>query len=199
MIAFPHTFSAEKTFLSQDLPSDAQTALNSLAGKGYSVQLGMTPSDAEQIMTLALQPSIRNYCRSDSTDRFKNLSTTEEWLTKGRHVFLLKTSSDEIAGYGWIGPGTSAYVPDASLTGGIRVSELHQGRGLATPFLAVMLGYTKQQYPDQTLWFGAWQSNTGAVHVYEKLGFTTIASEPTTRSTDTDEIVNDSRLFMRFQ
>lgn len=198
MTTFPTSFSPNETVITDtDLSADGASALSDLREKGYRVQLGITKKDAEALTTIVTQPSIQQYCPGDCTERFKDVAMTEHWLQKGRLVFLLKSSENKIAGYGWTGPSTSEHVPDATLTGGIRISELHQGRKLAAPYLAVILDYTKQFAPGEVMWFGTWGSNAGAVHTYEKLGFETVAREPAERVTPSGERTNDTRLFMR--
>lgn len=87
--------------------------------------------------------------------------------------------------------------PKRYLTGALRISEDFQGQGLAAPFLAVLLSYTRTAYPDDTLWFETWESNAGAVHVYEKLGFQLVTMHPDTRPTlMCNNPITDNRLFM---
>lgn len=197
--SFPTTCTDTPLWLeAHDVAPHQRTHLETLADRGYRVQIGLTREDALQLSTLSQQPLIRTYARADSETRFKDYAATEQWLAKGRLVFLLKpVDSPVVAGYGWTGPGTSPYVPAGTLTGGLRLSELHQGRGLARPFLSLVLAYTQRKKPNDVMWFGTWQSNEAAVHIYETVGFTTVADHPDHRLTLDGKTVDDVRLFMQ--
>ena len=201
MNLFPTHFSPEITWLdSSTLTDNGELSLASLQAKGYDIQLGITEKDVAELTALSFQHSIREYCPNDCTERFKDRATTETWFKKGRVAFLLKErSSGAIAGYGWSGPGKNEHIPRGTLTGALRLSELYRGQGLATPFLAVMLDYTTNNWPEDVLWFEAWESNAGAVHIYEKFGFETVDERPDTRPTADGGIANDVRLFMQLK
>lgn len=187
---FPTTF-AEAT---QPLPNDE------LAAKRYEVHLGLTRAYAEAIIAMALEPAIREYCPNDSASRFANLAATEQWLSKGRAVFLLLKRTDDglqLAGYGWVGDGTSSHVPGGQTTFAIRIGEAGQGQGLATPYMRAILTAAVTIYGAQKLWLETWQSNGAAVHVYHKLGFVDVDQEPGERPTASGGTVADTRLYMQ--
>lgn len=174
-----------------------QSALADLAAKGYYIQLGLTRSNVTALQTLSLQPSIREYCPNDCTKRFHDEATTADWLGKGRAAILLvQADTGEIAGYGWVGDGTSEHVPGGTETFAIRLSEAHQGKGLATPYNQVIVDVARQLYGSEHMWGEAWQSNAAAVHIYQKIGFVIIGSEPTTRPTAAGGTTQDTRLYM---
>ncbi|QQS19234.1 GNAT family N-acetyltransferase [Candidatus Saccharibacteria bacterium] len=110
---------------------------------------------------------------------------------------LKESATGELAGIAWTGPGTSPHIPGGKLTGGVRLSEHFQGLGLATPFLTVVLEYTRHEYSSDLLWFESWQSNAGAIHIYQKLGFQIIKTEPGQRPTTTGDTTPDTRLYMK--
>lgn len=198
MNEFPTTLSEDVVWLEgSSLSESAKPYFESLVEKNFRVQLGITENDVMQLGTISLQPSIREYCPKDCTDRFKDIPTARRWQQKGRVTFLLKDMNGVIAGYGWSGPGMNEHVPGATLTGALRISEPYQGRGLATPFLAVILAYAHMSWPTSTLWFEAWQSNASAFHIYKKLGFEVVDSAPSTRPSADGNTVEDTRLFMR--
>lgn len=116
MNTFPKDFVTEHTLLDTNLLSAAgQNMLSTLSEKGFAVRVGLTTEDTRSLSQLSLQQSIREYCPNDCTKRFKDLETTREWLRKGRETFLLvDTKTEAIAGYGWIGPGTSELVPSGT-------------------------------------------------------------------------------------
>ena len=180
-----------------DTEGSTAAALQTLAEKGFYVQLGITAADVTALQALSHQTSILKYCPRDCTERFKDEPTVRHWLLKERLVFLLKEKSTErLAGVAWTGPGTSPHVPDGKLTGGLRLSETFQGLGLATPFLKVVLKQTKNEYSRELLWFECWASNAGAVHVYQKLGFNIVETESASRPTPTGASEPDTRTYM---
>ena len=180
-----------------DTEGSTAAALQTLAEKGFYIQLGITVADVTALQELSRQASILKYCPRDCTERFKDEPTVRHWLLKERLVFLLKEKSTErLAGIAWTGPGTSPHIPEGKLTGGLRLSEAFQGLGLATPFLSVVLEYTKHEYSSELLWFECWQSNAGAVHIYQKLGFNIVETESASRPTPTGASEPDKRTYM---
>ena len=180
-----------------DTEGSTAAALQTLAEKGFYVQLGITAEDVAALQALSHQTSILKYCPRDCTERFKDEPTVRHWLLKERLVFILKEKSTErLAGVAWTGPGTSPHISEGKLTGGLRLSETFQGLGLATPFLKVVLEHTKNEYSRECLWFECWASNAGAVHVYQKLGFNIVETESASRPTTTGVSEPDTRTYM---
>lgn len=202
MINFPVSFE-EKTVplpLYKLKESDRQLA-QQLADKGYEVHIGLTPEFTDAIAKVAKQPSIREYCANDSAERFKNRESAQRWLTKGRAVFLLLRRTDNkndlhLAGYGWSGRATSPHVPGGETTFALRVSETDQGHGLAIPFARLIVNATAAFYGAPHIWLETWASNTGAVHIYHKLGFQTVAKKPAQRPKPDGSTAPDTRLYM---
>lgn len=197
---FPTTFATETRYMgSTDMNQAGQSSLSKLFDKGYHIQIGILERDVSQLQALSRQTSILKYCPKDCTERFKDTPTTQKWLTKKRLVFLLKErATDDVAGIAWTGPGTSPNILGGTLTGGIRISEKHQGKGLAAPFLQAELEYTKQFFSDDLLWFECWQSNAGAAHIYQKIGFKIVGTEPGQRVTPSGDYEPDTRVYMVF-
>lgn len=198
MSTYPTTFSDAPVRLSGEQLSDiGQTALRTLENKGYYIQLGLSRADLDALQALSLQPSIREYCPNDCTKRFRDEATTVDWLSKGRAALLLiETATRAIAGYGWIGDGTSEHVPGGTETFAIRLSEAHQGKGLATPYNQVIVDIARQLYGSRHMWGEAWQSNAAAVHIYGKIGFEIVGSEPVQRPTADGGTTDDVRLYI---
>lgn len=201
MKPFPTNFVKKSTIVSVAGLDDAgQFALQKLHDSGYELQHGMTRQYADAIKKLATQPSICTYCIKDGTSRFCDQESTGRWLEKGRAVFLLVEShSGNIAGYAWSGPETSPQVPEGKVTVAMRISEDYQGRGLATPYLQCVVSATKHLYEATGFWLETWQSNAGAVHVYQKVGFIPVAQETGNRTVPDGEPIVDTRLYMELQ
>lgn len=199
MKPFPTALSKVKKYLQpKSAESTSTDSLQVLSEKGFSVQLGITEADISALQSLSVQASILKYCPKDCTERFKDEETVRKWMEKQRLVFLLKeTATGRLAGIAWTGPGKSPHIPFGKLTGGLRLSELFQGRGLASPFLQVSLEYTRQNYSSDLLWFECWQSNAGAVHIYQKLGFEILETKPGQRITPSGTYEPDTRVYMK--
>ncbi len=179
-------------------PAGKQAA-DELASAGYEVRLGLSRKYAADIIEMAKEPAIREFCPNDIGSRFKDLTATEQWLAKHRAVFLLvKKDADglRLAGYGWVGPAGSSHVPDGENTLAIRIGQIGQGQGLATPFTKLMADSSAVLYDAKNLWLETWQSNGGAVHVYHKAGFEDVAEAPAKRPTAAGGQVQDTRQFM---
>lgn len=201
MIPFPDSYVSElRPLPAEQVSEDGRAAIESLRTKGYEVQAGLTPEYADAIAVMALEPSIKEYCPNDSGSRFINRQTTAEWLSKKRATFLLLNKSDdgqfELAGYGWVGAKQNSLIPGGETTFSLRVSENHQGKGLASPFSVSMLAAATAIYGAKHMWLETWESNGGAVHIYHKIGFQDVASKQEERPTATGQMVADTRLFM---
>lgn len=198
MSTFPTTFSQPTPLDPTELSAEGAAAYQVLTSRGYALELGLAEADVQSLAQLSQQPSILEYCPNDCRTRFKDVETAAHWFTKGRLVFLLKAqASGEIAGYGWSGPGTTEHIPEGTLTAAVRLSEAHQGKGLAAPFLQVLGDYTTGYAPHERLWLEGWESNAGAIHIYQKLGFRHVTSQPASRPTANGGVVNDTRLYMQ--
>lgn len=174
-------------------------AADELASAGYEIRVGLSRQYAADIIDMAKEPAIREFCPNDIGSRFKDLAATEQWLSKHRAVFLLikkEADGSRLAGYGWVGPVESTQVPAGENTLAIRIGQLGQGQGLATPYTKLMADGSAILYDAKNLWLETWESNGGAVHVYHKAGFEDVAKEPSERPTAAGGHVQDTRLFM---
>ena len=201
MIPFPdHYDDALQALPAEHMSEAGQQAIESLKEKGYEVQTGLTMEYADAIAVLSREPSIQEYCPKDCSERFASRETTAKWLSKKRATYLLLQILDDgqkqLAGYGWVGAKQTAQVPGGETTFSLRVGENHQGKGLATPFALAMLAAAEATYGAPHMWLETWASNGGAVHIYNKLGFNTIAEKPDERPSVSGQMVADTRLYM---
>ena len=201
MMPFANGLDAATHILPADRFGEAGAqAIEQLAAKGYEVHYGLTPEFATAIITMAREPSIREYCPRDSGERFVDLDSTKLWLSKGRTVFLLLKRTDsgelQLAGYGWAGAATSGQVPGGQSTFALRMGEAGQGQGLATPFAQLIVSAATVLYSAQNMWLETWASNGAAVHIYHKLGAVQVAEKPDQRPLPNGETVADTRLYM---
>src|SRR5665213_2932826 len=121
MMPFADSLDTDTHALPADRLGQAGTeTLGELAAKGYEIHYGLTQEFAKAIIAMAREPSIREYCPRDSGERFVDLVSTEQWLSKGRTMFLLLKRTDrgdlQLAGYGWAGEATTKHVPGGEST-----------------------------------------------------------------------------------
>jgi ribosomal protein S18 acetylase RimI-like enzyme len=204
MIPFPKTYDSELQTLPAEQMSEAgKQAIESLKTKGYEVCVGLTPEYADAIAVMTQEPSIREYCPKDSSERFTNRETTAAWLSKERATYLLlhkaEDGSTQLAGYGWVGAKQTSHVPGGATTFSLRVSEGHQGKGLASPFSVSMLAAAQAVYDASHMWLETWASNGGAVHIYHKIGFVDVDEVADQRPSISGEQVPDIRIFMKLE
>lgn len=199
MSSFPDGFTDTTTPIDASLLNqEGKDAVAFLAERGYQVHTGLNLDYTDQIIAMALEPGIREYCPKDCTQRFADRTTTETWLSKKRAAFLLLKETDqglELAGYGWSGSATSSKVPGGETTFAIRIGEAGQGQGLATPFARLIVQASAILYDAKDFWLETWGMNAGAVHVYHKIGFETVAEQPDKRPSSAGE-VSDIRVYM---
>jgi len=201
MSNFPNGYvDATKPLNADALDQTSADGLAKLAEEGYEVHVGLTEELAEQIIQMALEPNIREYCPNDCAQRFKDMASISEWLAKRRAMFVLlkRDENDELilAGYGWAGDGASEHVPGGETTFAIRIGDIAQGQGLAAPFAWLIVAGSAVLFQAHKYWLETWASNAGAVHIYHKIGFKDIAQEASQRPTQAGGIVEDTRLYM---
>jgi len=199
MIPFPDGFMEATQKLPEVRLGEAGTqAVQKLASQGYEVHVGLTPEFAEAVSIMAREPSIREYCPRDSGERFSDRASTERWLSKKRSMFLLLKRTDDklsLAGYGWSGAGSSPHVP-GGITFAIRIGKAGRGQGLSTPFSWLIVAGSAILYGARDIWLETWATNAGAVHVYHKIGFITVAEKPDERLLPDGGAVPDIRVYM---
>jgi hypothetical protein len=191
MSDLPQTFT-EPQDLPPDLSGDVEQARVDLAEKGYKVMLGLNQSYAEALISMTLEPHIKQNCPNDSGKRFVNLETTRLWLTKngGRAVFLLVRLSDNaLAGYGWAGAGGVPEVEGGKFTFAVRVGEIGLGKRLSTSFCTIIVQGSAALYGVADFWLETWMNSESAIHAYHHVGFQNVTHIETDHGT---------RLFMRY-
>ena len=195
---FPTGFATQTSTLDEALFKEADAALiRQLSDKGYAVHAGLTAKYAGDIMQMCLQPSIKEYCPNDCGRRFKDLEAAKQWLAKGRAAFLLvHKTNNSLVGYGWAGRETSPHVPGGETTFAIRIGESHQGQGLSTPYLRLIIAATAAIYGARNIWLETWASDAAAVHIYHKLGCIDVNQVEDQRPTADGSTMSDTRLYM---
>ncbi len=187
------------TLISGEYGEKCNESLNVLSQKGFEVHLGISEEFTDQLIEMAKEDAIKEYCPNDSETRFTNLETINKWLKKEKAVFLLvENNGDELnlAGYGWVGKEKNNQVDKGDVTFALRVGTSYQGKGLATPFSSVVIYGSNAIYGAQNIWLATWSSNAGAVHVYKKIGFEIVSATSSKRKTLNGNEVEDTRLLM---
>lgn len=200
MSNLPNTFAEKTEPLNKGLSKICDEAIENLESKGYEVRLGLTTEYADQITVMAQEPAILENCPKDAATRFTDRAATEAWLARLRGVFLLLKKTDDgepkLAGYGWISAEPSEHVPAGESSWAIRVGQDHQGQGLSTPFSTLIVYGSAKVYGVSNIWLSTWESNGAAIHVYHKLGFKDVFSEPVHREHLDGEGFDDTRQYM---
>lgn len=201
MIPLPTHFTEQTTKLTPDkLDEGSVESLNILEEKSYEVHYGLTIKYADDIAKMCLEPGIKEYCPKDWTGRFADRESTKKWLAKGRGTFLLLKREGEdlkLAGYGWVGKGNNENIDGGETTFAIRIGDSAQGQGLATHFARLIVYGSKNIYDAKNIWLETWQSNSGAVHVYHKIGFTDVNKIELDRPRPDGSSVSDTRIYMK--
>lgn len=199
MTDFPTTFDDEVRPLPQGLGQAGDEAVKKLEERGYEVRVGLTEELADRITVMSQEPSIREFCPKDCTQRFADREAAGHWLSKQRVVFLLMKKEEgrlSLAGYGWAGPGVSSHAPGGKNTFAVRVGQAGQGQGLAAPFSWLIIAGTAVLYGARDFWLETWASNGGAVHIYHKIGFVTVDEQVDERSSRDGKTIADTRVYM---
>lgn len=200
MMDFPIDFTDKPQPLKAGYDSKTDAALRILEERGLVVLHGLTAELSDQISKLALEEHIKEYCPRDCTaERFADRESTRKWLSRGHAFFSLarpKGDGWEVIGYGWSGPKTVGEVPGGKVTFAVRLAKAGLGQKLSLPFSQAIIGATAGIYHADGFWLETWQSNGGAVHVYEELGYKLVTKKASRRPTVSDGEVEDTRLFM---
>lgn len=201
MASFPTDFASYSTVIQKGLGPRGDEAIDFLASKGFVVLDGFTEKLAEEVMEIAKQPHIKEYCPRDCMpERFGSIEATKQWLGKGHAMFILAkdlgNENYQAVGYGWTGPKTTPEIPGGKTTFALRIGEVGVGQKLAVPFSQVILSATKQIYGGEHFWLETWASNGAGVHTYKKLGFVEVSTKPGQRPTASGELVDDERVYM---
>jgi hypothetical protein len=201
MISWPDKFDdATRPLPTGNLGQAGAEAARKLAERGYEVHAGLTSELAAQVLTMSTEPSIREFCPKDLSERFIDRAATERWLAKKRAAFLLFRREDSgslgLAGYGWSGAGSNHYAPKGDTTFAVRIGEAGQGHGLAAPFSWLIIAASTYLYGAQDFWLETWASNGGAVHIYHKIGFVTVAEQSSERLVPDGKTITDTRIYM---
>lgn len=115
--------------------------------------------------------------------RFKNITALQNWLSKGKTLFVLETEPGDLLGFAWVSqkalPTISqplfeiAHPENYQLTFGIRLYGAARGQGLAIPFLRLVLAKFKNQ--SSQFWLKTKAGNLPAVETYKTIGFQQVA------------------------
>ncbi len=196
MTDFPDSFGEVTILQAGQLDPKLDPYINDLNTKGYKVAQGLNEDYAEQIVAMAKEPAIREYCPNDAEERFTNVESAKAWLSRAKAVFLLIDSSNKLAGYGWVGVEPVTHIENSEVTFALRIGQSAGGKGLATPFSYLILYGANVLFGAKNIWLATWGSNAAAVHIYHKIGFKDAIEYPLTRQRPDGSKVDDHRYYM---
>ena len=104
----------------------------------------------------------------------------ETWYAKERYPFALLDTDGTLAGIIWFGPkefpevvqGKMPQTPNPWDTFAIRLYPPYRGQRLAFPFSEFVFKAYIEMMPGRSVWLDTQNENSGAIRLYEKLGFT---------------------------
>lgn len=140
----------------------------------------------KQLIAKSQQPAILKYTPKDATSRFKDKSSLNNWLKKGREIFWLIGQNDDLAGIVWYGkskyPLGTSQPGEPDETFAIRIYEGYSGHGLAVPFMKLSLKTLMELrqntgFETNGLWLQTDIDNPAAVAVYTKFGYQEVARD----------------------
>lgn len=176
MAQFPETFTTEPITVNPDeMPAELAEPFYNLQEKGFSVVIGLEPSEVPSLTEIAGQSGVLEYCARDLAERWGSYEMAERQLAKdgGRGVSLLKeTATWDTAGFGWLGKASDE---ERGYTGGdntfaIRMNERFAGRGLAVDFTKALVLGGMQFFDARRIGWETWSSNPAAVNTYVRAG-----------------------------
>ncbi len=214
-LEFPNAFTEESTDLREVSMSErGADALQLLHDKGFYIVAGLQKADVPEIMDIARDPMVREFCPND----VRRFSEPEAWLAKGRAAFLMRAiDTEDLVGYSWSGIEQCDELPDHPVTTAFR--SMAKGTGLG---LVIVTEESTRALHGANLGIGleTWASNTGAVKTYMRAGAQLMATSseernaltgeisrvvrPTQTEDPTNTVINgvtyrpDTRLFMAF-
>lgn len=210
MAELPTTFSETLLpLLPETLDKAGREALLELDQKGFEVVRGLRRADVPDIIAIANQIGVQEFCPRDIRERFGDEAMTEDWLAKRRVFFQLRSKLGEtsLVGYGWTGPEAYREMPDCQTGFAIRLSEAVAGQGLGRLFTLAIVS-ASMALGMRKIGLETWQSNIGAWKTYQYAGavLDNAVSRPDTRATIAERTTqrirrrqrDDVRLFMRF-
>lgn len=146
----------------------------------------------EQLVQAIVQSSKQDHIRATTPDdelvRFTDREAFCDWFAQGKLLFaLMQTSTQALAGIGWFSQQTNVYAKHATHTYAHRLYEGFTGKGLSTPFAAVLHARAKQHIGEGPYWLSVRRSNYAAIRTYENIGYSTTSVQGDRRIMIRDE------------
>jgi ribosomal protein S18 acetylase RimI-like enzyme len=131
---------------------------------------------AKALVAGAQEPHIAEHTPRDKAERFASVESAQHWYDQmERHAFPLK-DGDKLLGIVWFSKYAEP-VEGAYYTFAIRMYEAGLGKHLSEEFTNQALKIMEDQYDMDSVWLETDETNTRAIHLYEKLGFKTVKTE----------------------
>lgn len=154
------------------------TYVNSLAD--YYIKKGLNEKQINQLIKYSnTDHDIKNY--TSDPERFKNRKKFNDWIKKGKYIYVLSDNEENLCGIIWFGKEKFAsfkknpyYKPSKyPYTFAIRTYANTRGKGLARQFMEICF----RDFGKKGIWLTASKENTAAVKLYSNFGFKKIPDE----------------------
>ncbi|MDO8523613.1 MAG: GNAT family N-acetyltransferase [bacterium] len=148
-------------------------------GKDFDVVAGLSENLAAELKKYSADENDTELQKNTSDKKRFVESSYEEWYSKKRFPFGLVAKNGELAGVAWFGPRpfpplTKGAVPSVSReweTFAIRTYGVYRGKRLSYPFALPVMNFYQKEISQNPLWLSTPPDNSGALRLYEKLGF----------------------------
>jgi ribosomal protein S18 acetylase RimI-like enzyme len=150
---------------------------SALEEKGLKLYRGWSGELAQQLIVRSREPEIRKFTSRDATERFASEQAAEDWYRAKEHVVYVLFQGSDLAGVAWFThtpkPGLGA-----EYTFAIRMYESQRGRGLAGALIeSAHKDFISFKGYENSFWLESDESNTRAVHFYQKHGYRAVSTE----------------------
>lgn len=132
----------------------------------------------DQIVEKSRQPHVMKFeANEDAGGRFKNRESYQAWANKERIIYILLSSTDDVAGIIWFGKRQNTNIDSKyKLTFGIRLYEGYTGRGLSKPLMKASHIDARSIFKEQYIWLDYAESNFIAGKAYKSFGYEELAA-----------------------
>ncbi len=144
--------------------------IKTIDGQEFILKLGLTQNQSRQLITYSLQDKLVAEFTSD-LERFKNIQSFYTWLEKGKCIYSLVDTRDNLYGIVWF---SAKDMHKYKITVALRLYDKARGKGLAVKFLKTAIKYFNYS-------FGIWsivnKENVASIKTHLAVGFRPVTKQ----------------------
>jgi len=167
------------------------------SGQTFTITFGLDQSMVDQFTQRSGDRSDEELQRFTSDYKRIALGGYETWYAKERYPFALCDTKGTLAGIIWFGPkefpeivqGHAPQTHNPWDTFAIRLYSPYRGQRLAFPFAEFVFTAYEEIMPGRSIWLDTQKENTGAIRLYEKLGFSFCGQKADADGSESDRVV----------